>query len=127
MRLGSRASLRGAGPRPPDHPDQPEGFLLMISALEDRKMSLEAPAPSGTDHDQRQLRIDLAAAFRLAAEFNWHESVGNHFSVTVTPGSAIFLMNPRWMHFSRIRASDLLLLDGESPDAMNGASAPDPS
>ncbi len=90
-------------------------------------MSLKAGVRASTDHAQHQLRIDLAAAFRLAAEFNWHESVGNHFSVTVAPGSTTFLMNPRWMHFSRIKASDLLLLDGESPDAMVGPRAPDPS
>ena len=91
-------------------------------------MSLQTPIQaSNINHGERELRIDLAAAFRLAAEFNWHESVGNHFSVTVAPGSTAFLMNPRWMHFSRIRASDLLLLDGESADAMKGPSAPDPS
>jgi ribulose-5-phosphate 4-epimerase/fuculose-1-phosphate aldolase len=90
-------------------------------------LTLKSPVPASTDHHQQQLRIDLAAAFRLAAVFNWHESVGNHFSVALAPDSALFLMNPRWMHFSRIRASDLLLLDGESPDAMNGPDAPDPS
>ena len=72
-------------------------------------MSLKAAVRAGTDQAQHELRIDLAAAFRLAVEFNWHESVGNHFSVTVAPGSTTFLMNPRWMHFSRIKASDLLL------------------
>lgn len=91
-------------------------------------MSLQTPVRVSNDnHGEHQLRIDLAAAFRLAAEFNWHESVGNHFSVTVAPGSMIFLMNPRWMHFSRIKASDLLLLDGSSSNAMDGPNAPDPS
>jgi ribulose-5-phosphate 4-epimerase/fuculose-1-phosphate aldolase len=87
---------------------------------------MHAPAISADDNE-RQLRIDLAAAFRLAADFNWHESVGNHFSVTISPGSRKFLMNPRWMHFSRIRASDLLLLDVDDDGAMAGRSAPDPS
>ncbi|MDQ0391940.1 class II aldolase/adducin family protein [Labrys monachus] len=77
--------------------------------------------------EERRLRIDLAAAFRLAAGFDWHESVGNHFSVAVAPGSRSFLMNPRWMHFARIRASDLLLLDGDAPGVMDGPGAPDPS
>jgi ribulose-5-phosphate 4-epimerase/fuculose-1-phosphate aldolase len=91
-------------------------------------MSLNALASvSNTHHEQRQLRIDLAAAFRLAAQFNWHESVGNHFSVSVAPGSTRFLMNPRWIHFSRIQASDLLLLDADDPQAMDGPNAPDPS
>ncbi|HUE45194.1 MAG TPA: class II aldolase/adducin family protein, partial [Aestuariivirgaceae bacterium] len=74
-----------------------------------------------------QMRVDLAAAFRLAAEFNWHEAVANHFSLAVSPDGKTFLMNPRWRHFSRIRGSDLLLLDAEDDAAMAGPDAPDPS
>jgi ribulose-5-phosphate 4-epimerase/fuculose-1-phosphate aldolase len=73
------------------------------------------------------LRVDLAAAFRLAVEFDWHESVGNHFSATVSEDGKRFLMNPRWKHFSQIRASDLLLLDADDPEAMSGPDAPDAS
>lgn len=91
-------------------------------------MSNQTPAPAANiDRGEHQLRVDLAAAFRLAAGFDWHESVGSHFSVTVAPGSTTFLMNPRWMHFSRIKASDLLRLDGSNSDAMDGPDAPDPS
>jgi ribulose-5-phosphate 4-epimerase/fuculose-1-phosphate aldolase len=35
--------------------------------------------------DESQLRIDLAAALRLAAYYNWHEGVANHFSAAVSP------------------------------------------
>lgn len=73
------------------------------------------------------LRVDLASAFRLAAQFNWHESVGNHFSASVSADSRQFLMNPRWKHFATIRASDLLLLDSGDPETMRRAGAPDAS
>lgn len=73
------------------------------------------------------LRVDLAAAFRLAARFDWHESVGNHFSVAVSEDGRRFLMNPKWRHFSTIRASDLLLLDADDPSVMEGDNAPDAS
>ena len=36
-------------------------------------------------------------------------------------------MNPKWRHFSRIKASDLLLLDADDEAAMSGPDAPDPS
>lgn len=75
--------------------------------------------------DEWQMRVDLAAAFRLAAEMNWHEAVANHFSLAVSPDGKKFLMNPKWMHFSRIRASDLLLLDADDPSVMSGPNAPD--
>jgi ribulose-5-phosphate 4-epimerase/fuculose-1-phosphate aldolase len=73
------------------------------------------------------LRIDLAAAFRLAVEFDWHESVGNHFSAAVSQDGKRFLINPRCKHFSQIRASDLLLLDADDPDVMKRPNAPDAS
>jgi ribulose-5-phosphate 4-epimerase/fuculose-1-phosphate aldolase len=75
----------------------------------------------------RALRVDLAAAFRLAARFDWHESVGNHFSVAVSEDGRRFLMNPKWRHFASIRASDLLLLDADDPSVMDGPHAPDAS
>jgi ribulose-5-phosphate 4-epimerase/fuculose-1-phosphate aldolase len=80
----------------------------------------------GTDAEH-QLRIDIAAAFRLAVEFDWHESVGNHFSAAVSTDGSKFLMNPRWQHFSTIRASDLLLLDADDEGVMQKPNPPDAS
>src|SRR5208283_5006291 len=74
-----------------------------------------------------QRRVDLAAAFRLAADMGWHESVGNHFSLAVSADGTKFLLNPRWKHYSLITASDLLLLDSEDADTMQRPDAPDPS
>ena len=76
---------------------------------------------------EQELREDLAAAFRLAVKFGWHESVGNHFSVAVSEDGSKFLMNPKWRHFSEIRASDLLLLDANDNTVMERGDAPDPS
>jgi ribulose-5-phosphate 4-epimerase/fuculose-1-phosphate aldolase len=75
--------------------------------------------------EEGQLRIDLAAVFRLAEAFNWHEGVANHFSLAVSADGKQFLMNPKWRHFSAIKASDLLLLDAEDKDAMKRPNAPD--
>lgn len=72
-------------------------------------------------------RVDLAAAFRWAARLNLHEGVANHFSLSVNEDGTKFLMNPNQMHFSRIRASDLLLLDANDPAALEGPDAPDPT
>jgi len=77
--------------------------------------------------DEWRGRVDLAAAFRLAVENNWHEAVANHFSLAVSDDGKRFLMNPRWKHFSRIRASDLLLLDADDDTTMQRPDAPDPS
>ena len=74
-----------------------------------------------------QLRIDLAAALRMAAYHDWHEGVANHFSAAVSADGRTFLINPRWKHFSLARASELILVDADDPETMNREDAPDPS
>jgi ribulose-5-phosphate 4-epimerase/fuculose-1-phosphate aldolase len=78
-----------------------------------------------SDLPEWQMRVDLAAAFRLAAYFDWHEAVANHFSLAVSRDGKKFLMNPRWRHFSKVRASELLLLDSEDDSTMTKPNAPD--
>lgn len=72
-------------------------------------------------------RTDLAAAFRWAARLGMHESIANHFSVAVNDSGSQFLLNPVGSHFSRIRASDLLLLDANDPATQTAVNAPDPT
>ena len=72
-----------------------------------------------------QMRVDLAAAFRLSAKNGWNEAVANHFSLATSKDGRQFLMNPRWMHFSRIRAKDLLQLDSADKSTMARPDAPD--
>ena len=69
------------------------------------------------------LRVDLAAAFRLAVEFDWHESVANHFSAAVSEDGNVFLLNPKWRHFSTIKASDLLKVDFGDKETMSRENA----
>jgi len=70
-------------------------------------------------------RADLAAAFRWTARLNMHEGVANHFSLAVSDDGQKFLMNPNGRHFSRVKASDLLLLDAADPKTMERPDAPD--
>jgi ribulose-5-phosphate 4-epimerase/fuculose-1-phosphate aldolase len=54
-------------------------------------------------------RVDLAAAFRLAARMDLHEGVCNHFSLML--GRGRFLLNRYGLHWSEVSASNLLCLD----------------
>ena len=56
-------------------------------------------------------RRDLAAIFRWTARESMHEGIANHFSCAVSDDGQQFLMNPYGVHFSKMKASDLLLLD----------------
>lgn len=77
--------------------------------------------------DHWQERVDLAAAFRWTARLNMHEAVANHFSLAINDDGTRFLMNPNQMHFSRIRASDLIVVDANDPETLEGPNAPDPT
>ena len=72
-------------------------------------------------------RVDMAAAFRWNARLNFHEAVANHFSLAINDEGTKFLMNRNQVHFSRIRASDLLEIDANNPDTLKGPDAPDPT
>ena len=77
--------------------------------------------------DHWQERVDLAAAFRWTARLNLHEGVANHFSLAINDDGTRFLMNPNQKHFSRIKASDLIIVDANDPETLSGPDAPDPT
>ena len=54
-----------------------------------------------------------------------HEAVANHFSLAVGPEGTRFLLNANQMHFSRIRASDLLELDANGTETLSRPGAAD--
>ncbi len=85
------------------------------------------PDTSGSNLSYWQERTDLAAAFRWTARLNMHEAVANHFSLAVNDDGTQFLINPNQAHFSRIRASDLLLLDANEPETLSRPMSPDPT
>ena len=70
-------------------------------------------------------RKDLAAAFRWAERSDLHEAVANHFSLAVNSDGTDFLMNPNMWHFSRIKASDLLLLNTNDKSVLSKENPPD--
>jgi ribulose-5-phosphate 4-epimerase/fuculose-1-phosphate aldolase len=78
-------------------------------------------------HNLETERADLAACFRWTARLGLHEAVSNHFSLAVNEDGTEFLMNPNQVHFSLVRASDLLLLDANDRDTMQRPDAPDPT
>ena len=93
-----------------------------------RKRPRSRPAVDGSpDISFAEERIALTCAFRWAARYNLHESVANHFSLSVDEVGMRFLMNPRGRHFSCIRASELLLLDAGHPSTLQRPDEPDPT
>ncbi|HEX7637841.1 MAG TPA: aldolase [Burkholderiaceae bacterium] len=57
------------------------------------------------------LRADLALALRAAAHHGLAEGVCNHFSVALPDATDRFLLNPRGLLWSEVRADDIVLVD----------------
>tara|TARA_B100000586_G_scaffold217427_1_gene164436 strand:+ start:13 stop:741 length:729 start_codon:yes stop_codon:yes gene_type:complete len=61
--------------------------------------------------ERSEILNDLAAVFRWTARLNMHEGIANHFSVCVPDSSEDFYINGTGMHFSNIKANDLVLIE----------------
>jgi ribulose-5-phosphate 4-epimerase/fuculose-1-phosphate aldolase len=76
--------------------------------------------------DERAVRADLAACYRLVALYGWDDLIFTHISARL-PGTHNFLINPYGMLFEEITASSLVAIDldgkpiGETPYEVNPA------
>jgi len=61
--------------------------------------------------EEWQLRVDLAAAYRLVALFGWDDLVFTHLTARVPGPEHHFLINPYGMMFEEITASSLVKVD----------------
>ncbi len=77
--------------------------------------------------EEWQQRVDLAAAYRLVAQYHWDDLVFTHLSARVPGPDHHFLINPYGMLFDEITASSLVKVDlqgnkvMESPYEINPA------
>jgi ribulose-5-phosphate 4-epimerase/fuculose-1-phosphate aldolase len=60
--------------------------------------------------EEWQTRVDLAAAYRLVANFRWDDLVFTHITAKI-PGTEHFLINPYGLMFDEITASSLIKID----------------
>jgi ribulose-5-phosphate 4-epimerase/fuculose-1-phosphate aldolase len=68
-------------------------------------------APVRRSPEEWQVRVDLAAAYRLVAHFGWDDLIFTHLSARVPGPEHHFLINPYGMMFDEITASSLVKID----------------
>ena len=64
----------------------------------------------GEDAEQ-ELRIQLAAAYRLVDYFGWSELIFGHLTVRVPGDQPHFLINPYGLNYEEVKASNLVKID----------------
>jgi ribulose-5-phosphate 4-epimerase/fuculose-1-phosphate aldolase len=76
---------------------------------------------------ERALRVQLAAAYRIADHLGWSELIYTHISLRVPGPEHHFLINPYGLRFDEVTASNLVKIDadgktvGDSPYQANEA------
>jgi ribulose-5-phosphate 4-epimerase/fuculose-1-phosphate aldolase len=89
---------------------------LLIPSIQDR-----------VSPEEWQTRIDLAACYRLVADYGWSDLIFTHITARVPGTEDQFLINPYGMMFDEITASSLVKIDihgnklDESPFPVNPA------
>ncbi|HEY6773956.1 MAG TPA: class II aldolase/adducin family protein [Oxalicibacterium sp.] len=73
--------------------------------------SLPVSPPAGISAAEWQVRVDLAACYRLCALKNWDDLIYTHISATVPGEEGRFLINPFGWRFDEITASSLVKID----------------
>ncbi|WP_293775947.1 class II aldolase/adducin family protein [uncultured Oxalicibacterium sp.] len=72
---------------------------------------ISATMPPGMRAEEWQVRIDLAACYRLAALKNWDDLIYTHISAMVPGEPGRYLINPFGWRFDEITASSLVKID----------------
>src|SRR5690242_9072637 len=63
--------------------------------------------------EERELRVQLAAGYRLADKYGMSELIYTHISLRVPGSKPTYLLNPHGMLFNQITASSLVKIDFE--------------
>ncbi|WP_221801859.1 class II aldolase/adducin family protein [Oceanobacter mangrovi] len=83
----------------------------MSLSFNSERFQIELPAaPAGMADEEWQVRLELAATYRLVHHYGWTAVVYNHISRRI-PGTDHVLINPFGMRYDEIRASDLIRID----------------
>src|ERR1044071_5481181 len=73
---------------------------------------VEIPSLEGKVSDEEwALRVDLAAAYRIVADYGWDDLIFTHLSVRVPGPEHHFLLNPYNLMFEEVTASSLVKVD----------------
>ncbi len=71
------------------------------------------PVREQVSEEEWQVRVNLAACYRLIAHYGWDDLIFTHISARVPGGEEHFLINPYGMMFQEITASSLVKVDLE--------------
>ena len=72
------------------------------------RQAAEAVIPNEPEPTEAELRVQLAAAYRLVEHFGWNESIYGHLTARVPGPERHFLINPYGLRYGEVTASNLV-------------------
>ena len=82
--------------------------------------ALELPSVRDrVSEEEWQMRVDLAACYRLVAHYGWDDVLFTHNSARIPNSDHHFLINPMGLMFEEITASSLIKIDCEGNKLMD--------
>jgi ribulose-5-phosphate 4-epimerase/fuculose-1-phosphate aldolase len=79
--------------------------------MQDEIMTAERPAAARTDNAEWEIRVNLAAAYRLVEHYGWTEQIYGHLTARVPGPENHFLINPWGLNYEEVTASNLVKID----------------
>jgi len=99
----------------------------METTLLNNPTKIRSETPSNFSQQERSIRIELAAAYRLVDYFGWCELIYGHLTAHVPGPEPHFLINPYGLNYDEVTATNLIKIDingkmvEASPYAVNEA------
>ena len=99
----------------------------METTLLNNPTKIRSETPSNFSQQERSIRIELAAAYRLVDFFGWCELIYGHLTAHVPGPEPHFLINPYGLNYDEVTATNLIKIDingkmvEPSPYAVNEA------
>ena len=81
----------------------------------------QLPSHQSLEQQQEQVRIDLAAMFRLTVLYGWDDTIWNHITARVPGSDHHFYMHRFGLMYDEVCASNLITVD-EQGNVINGPS-----
>jgi ribulose-5-phosphate 4-epimerase/fuculose-1-phosphate aldolase len=79
--------------------------------MQDHSATLERPATRGVSDAEWDVRVKLAAAYRLVDYYDWTEQIYGHLTARVPGSEDHFLINPWGLNYDEVTASNLVKID----------------
>jgi ribulose-5-phosphate 4-epimerase/fuculose-1-phosphate aldolase len=88
--------------------------------MPDHSATLERPATRGVSDAEWDVRVKLAAAYRLVDYYDWTEQIYGHLTARVPGSEDHFLINPWGLNYDEVTASNLVKIDVDGKSVAGG-------